>query len=64
MENDINFCFMQSSTATPIPNQIKGRYCPGKFIPEKAPTHVVLRYSPRESIMINLDTSNIIKEIY
>jgi len=64
MENNINFCFIQSSTATPIPNQIKGRYCPGKDCLEKAGTHVVLRYAPIEPIIINLDTSNIIKETH
>lgn len=67
-ENDIkdNFsaAIRPSSTATPISNQVKGKYCPAdcRYCPSDLRYYInkkysELRYSPIEPIIINTDMS-------
>lgn len=46
-----------SSTTGIIPNQIVGRYCPASLEACMKRRHSIMRYVPRETYMINLDTS-------
>jgi hypothetical protein len=46
----------QSSTSTPIPNQVISRYCPATLDSRSKKKYVALRYSPRDLTMVNLDT--------